>query len=69
MAGSVFAYLGGLIPLMIVLAVPAFAGWGLSYFFYNKMKAKQTQAVAPLIEKQYDEIYEICEEAHLLLRA
>lgn len=69
MAGAVFSYLGGMIPLMIILAVPAFVGWGVAYLIYNKIRAKRAQAVTPLIEKQYDDIYAVCEEAQQLLGA
>jgi hypothetical protein len=67
MAGSVFSYIGGLIPLCIVLAVPGFAGWILPYFLYEKLKNKKIRSVTPLIDKQYDLIYETCEKASILL--
>ena len=67
MAGSVFAYLGGLILLCIIAAIPAFAGWILPYFLYNATYAKKTAVVDPLIESKYDEIYEVCEKANGLL--
>jgi hypothetical protein len=67
MAGSVFAYLAGMPPLMVVLAIPGFLGWLLPYFCYTKIKAKRIQNVSPLIEKQYDAVYDVCEKAHSLL--
>ena len=67
MAGSVFAYLGGLIFLCIVAAIPAFAGWILPYFLYNATYKKKTAVVDPLIESKYDEIYDVCEKANSLL--
>jgi hypothetical protein len=67
MAGSVFAYLAGMTPLMVVLAIPGFAGWVLPYFCYTRIKAKRIQTIAPLIEKQYDAVYDVCEKAHTLL--
>jgi len=67
MAGSVFAFLGNMIPLCIVLAVPAFIGWALPYFSFLRLTAKRTEAVTPLIDRQYDTIYEVCEKAHGLL--
>lgn len=66
-AGATFAYLSGLLPLMIVLAVPGFIGWGTAYFCYKKALAKKTAAVEPLIEAKYDEIYSVCEKATSLL--
>ncbi len=67
MAGSVFSYNGGLIPLSIVLAIPGFAGWILPYFLYIKLTNKKTASVTPLIDRQYDLIYETCENASSLL--
>ncbi|RAU93315.1 hypothetical protein [Paenibacillus sp. YN15] len=67
MAGSVFAYIGGLTALSVILAVPAFAGWIIPYFSYMTIRQKRTAAVAPMIDEKYDEIYEICEKANTLL--
>ena len=67
MAGSVFAILANMIPLCILLAVPAFAGWALGYFSFIKIRNKRITTVAPLIEQRYDAIYEVCEKAHGLL--
>ncbi|MCL2776296.1 MAG: hypothetical protein FWD71_23585 [Oscillospiraceae bacterium] len=67
MAGATFSFLGGLIPLYVILAVPAFAGWILPHFLYKSIHAKQTAKVDPLIEGKYDEIYKVCERANRLL--
>ena len=67
MAGSVFSYLAEMVPLMIILAIPAFAGWAVPYFLYVKLQKKKTDQVTPLIDKKYDEIYEVCEKANSLL--
>ena len=67
MAGAVFAFLANIIPLCIVLAVPAFIGWAVPYFMYIKLTNKRVEAIKPLIEQQYDSIYEVCEKAHNLL--
>ena len=67
MAGATFSYLGSLIPLCIVLAVPGFIGWILPYFLYNLTYVKKTDKIAPLIEVKYDEIYEVCGKANALL--
>ena len=66
MAGSTFSFLGDMIPLMIILAIPAVIGWLLPYFLYKKVQAKRTATITPLIEKQYDTIYEACEKGHAL---
>lgn len=67
LAGATFAYLGTLVILCIILAVPGFAGWIFPYFLYNATYAKQAAKVDPLIEKKQDEIYELCERANSLL--
>lgn len=69
MAGSVFAVTAEepLIALCIILAIPGFMGWILPYFLYKGIREKQTQTIKPLIEKKYDEIYEICEKGNKLL--
>jgi hypothetical protein len=66
-AGSVFASLRSLIPLMVILAIPGFAGWVLSYFCYTRILKKRIDTVTPLIEQQYDAIAETCEKANSLL--
>jgi hypothetical protein len=66
--GSTFAFIyGEMIPLMIMLALPGFILWGLSYLLYNKVKTKKISSVEPLIDQKYDEIYEVCARAHTLL--
>ncbi|MDR2448093.1 MAG: hypothetical protein LBD58_12540 [Treponema sp.] len=67
LGGATFSYLGGMIPLMIILAAPGFAGWILPYFIFKKMSAKREIVVSELSEKQYDAIYEVCEKAHAFL--
>ncbi|OUQ20429.1 hypothetical protein B5E82_02935 [Lachnoclostridium sp. An138] len=34
------------------------------YFLYKKLVRKRTEKAVPLIEIQFDEIYEICEKGH-----
>ena len=69
MAGSVFAItaLTPHIVLSILLAIPAFIGWGLPIFVYRRIAAKDTEKMIALIEAKYDEIYEICEKGNKLL--
>jgi hypothetical protein len=67
LAGSVFAYLAGMLPLMVILAIPGFFGWLFPYFCYKEVKARRTKTISPLIDEQYDALYEVCEEAHALL--
>lgn len=67
MAGSVFAYLGSMLPLSIIFAIPGFVGWIIPYFCYCTIQRKKTTKAAPLISQKYDEIYEVCEKANGLL--
>lgn len=67
MAGATFAFLADMILPCIILAVPAFIGWIIPYFCYRRIFAKKTEQVTPLIEAQYDAIYETCEKASNLL--
>ena len=67
MAGSVFSYLGGALPLCILLAVPGFIGWIIPYFCFVNTRRRRTRKVTPLIDKKYDELYEVCEKANTLL--
>ena len=69
MAGSVFAVVATppIIPLCIVLAIPAFVGWVIPYFLYKSTYAQKSAQLVPLIDQKYDEIYEVCERANNLL--
>jgi hypothetical protein len=70
LAGSVFAITATPqnIPLCIILGVPGFIGWALPYFLYTRILKKRIDTVTPLIDGQYDAIYEVCERAGALLR-
>lgn len=69
LAGATFAvtHEPPLYVLCAILAVPGFAGWTIPYFLYQKLAAKRAKAVAELVERKYDEIYEICEQGNKLL--
>lgn len=69
LAGSVFAYIGGMLVFSIVLAVPGFLGWIIPYFMYRKIQRDKTAKLSPLIEQKYDEIYSTCEKANGLLNS
>jgi len=69
MALSVFSVLADKIALCVIFAVPAFIAWILPYFIYKAKKNSRSKKVAPLIEKQYDNIYDVCKQANSLLRA
>ena len=69
LAGATFAvtHTPPLIPLTILLAIPGFIGWILPMFLYRAMVRRRTRVVDELMERKYDEIYEICEKGQNLL--
>lgn len=70
MAGATFAavHVPPLWGLTVLLGLPAFAGWVLPWFLYQKLVARRSAAVAGLIEGKYGEIDEICRQGSELLR-
>ncbi|WP_099468719.1 hypothetical protein [Konateibacter massiliensis] len=66
-AGSVFAVTGGNIPLCVILAIPGFIGWIVSYPIFRTINNKKTEVINPLIDQKYDELYAVCEKASPLL--
>lgn len=69
LGGATFAYLAGMLPAMIVLAVPGFIGWALPYFVYHKILRRKSQENAPIIDQMNDEIYSLCEKGTRLIHA
>jgi hypothetical protein len=69
MAISVFSFLAGSIQLCILAAIAGFTGWILSYFVYQSVKGSRTRRVGPLIERQYDSLYDACARASMLLHS
>lgn len=67
LALSTFAYLAGLTPTFIILAIPGFLGWLIPYFLYQKMKHSREQAIAPRIEEQQEVIYSVCKSGSEIL--
>ena len=51
----------------IINGIIGLIGWFLSYPVYKKIKVKQEEINTPLIEEQYNEIYNCCEQAQKLL--
>lgn len=66
MTVSVFAYLAALIPVCVIFAIPGFIGWGLPYYLYRKLEKQSIIKVNPLIDSNYDIIYDACEKASQL---
>lgn len=69
MAGSVFAVTAAIpqVVLSAVLAVPGFVCWILPFFLHQNLRTKRTAVVNPLVDKKYDEIYDVCEKGNSLL--
>ncbi|MEK3685250.1 hypothetical protein [Paenibacillus sp. FSL R10-2736] len=65
--GAVFSYLDSRILLCIFLGLIGFAGWGAAYPLYNNVYNKVTAEAGPLIEEQYERLYQACEQASRLL--
>ena len=61
--------MNGLMPLMVILAVPGFLGWIAPYFCYQKIQRRRAEQIAPIIEQKNDEIYSVCEQGCRLLTA
>jgi len=69
LAGSVFAVTNEppFILLCALLGIPGLIGWGLPYPVFKRAAQRRAAEVAPLIERKYDEIHEICEKGNALL--
>lgn len=67
MAGSILAMNRNIILFGIILSIPGIIGWGLAYFLYKKLLRESQEKSKPIIDKNYDVIYEACEKANQLL--
>ena len=63
LALATFAFLSGMTPACILLAVPGILGWIVPFFAYRSIKAGKTKKVDPLIQAQLDNIYAACRKA------
>jgi hypothetical protein len=67
LAGSVFSLEADMTALSIVLGAIGLIGWVVGYLAHGRVKTRRTEQVAPLIDQQYDVVYETGEQAaHLL---
>lgn len=67
MAGSVFTFTNGNVPLTIILELLAFFGWVMPYFIYQRFTAKRSMHLSPIIEEKFDDLYALTYEANHLL--
>lgn len=68
LAGSVFLMNGGALVLSIVLGVVGLCGWVGGFLAYVGVKARRTATVTPLIDREFEALYETSEQAARLLR-
>ncbi|PST46014.1 hypothetical protein CPA40_08020 [Bifidobacterium callitrichos] len=67
LGGATFAYLGGLLVLMIALAIPGFACWIGAYPLSLVTQRNETERNEPVIDHLYDVSIEVCRKANALL--
>lgn len=67
LAGSVFAIDADMWLLAIPLGAIGLLGWLAGYLVHGQVKASKTAQTAPLINEQYEIVYDTCEQASRLL--
>ncbi|MGC3955469.1 MAG: hypothetical protein QM804_14675 [Propionicimonas sp.] len=67
LAGSVFAIEAGLWLLSVPLGAVGLLGWLAGWLAHGKVKARRTSQTAPLIDRQYEIVYDASEQAARLL--
>lgn len=67
LAGSVFAIEAGLWLLSVPLGAVGLLGWLTGWLAHGKVKARKTAQTAPLIDQQYDILYNASDQAARLL--
>jgi len=67
LAGSVFTMQADYLALSIVLGVVGLAGWAVPWFVHRAIHSRRTNAVVPLIDREYDAVYDSCKRAASLL--
>jgi hypothetical protein len=69
LAGSVFCFIGGVWVPFVALGVVGLVGWVLPYFLFSNIKAARTAAANQEIDRQFDQLYAICEQAASIVHA
>ena len=67
LVGAFFSFQAELIFLFVLLTIVGVVGVTLSYLRYNKLVEKKTSDINPLIDQQYEIIYDACEKANKLI--
>ncbi len=63
LAGSIFAIDAGRWGVSIPLGAIGLLGWLVGYLAYGRVRTRRSAVVTPLIDHQYDVVYEACEQA------
>lgn len=66
LAGSVFAYLEGMLAVCAGFAIPGFAAWVAAVLLYHFLKNKRSQTVDRLIDEKQETLEQILKEAYEL---
>lgn len=64
LAGSMFCFLAPLYVPFAILGAAGLALWAVPYFIYKSIKKNKTIKCNPIIDKEYDVIYDICEQGN-----
>ena len=67
LAGSLFALTAGLMVLSVPLGALGLLGWLAGWWAHGRVKARKTAQTAPLIDQQYEVIFQASEQASRLL--
>ncbi|RSX57227.1 hypothetical protein [Bifidobacterium samirii] len=67
LGGATFAYLGGLMMLMVILAVPGFLCWFGAHPIAKWVRRIVAERSEPAIDHLYDVNYDVCRRANSLL--
>ena len=69
LAGSVFAATAESWVLCFVLGIPGLLLWLVGYLSYNMVYSRKSAKVAPLIDREYEIVYETTEQANSILNS
>jgi hypothetical protein len=67
LAGSVFAATDESWVVCFVLGIPGLLLWLLGYLSYNMVYSRKSAKVAPLVDREYEIVYETTEQANSIL--
>lgn len=68
LAGSIFTMNAGLLVASIILGAVGLIGWLAGFLAYLGVKSSRTNTVTPLIDREFNTLYETSDQAARLLR-